>query len=375
MNGDGLVYQDGRFEAVGEGTASIEVTDKFTGALTSFTATTLTGLAFETYRAGDHIGLEEAIGAGDIDGDGYPDAVLGVAESNVDWVNSGGVYIYAGGTDGLGAAPVRVISGPERLARFGGRVAAADVDADGHVDLLVGASRANAGGKYAGAVYLYRGVPSMCQDESSNTFSTVCATDADCDEGEVCQRRFFEEEPSQMWSGDFSYDYFGYSLTVCDFNGDSKLDLAVAAYQGEDRDQETVVSNQGVVHLFLGTETGLPISATMKVWGVGLDDAGQWAPAKVELGQTMASGDMNQDGRCELVVSVLKSKGDSNRDGGVYMPTVSKAETMLLGPFTVLTGNRCLRPSKQRRLPVTRTGRLSEVTPMITKVLAWLAET
>lgn len=290
VNGDAVACEDGVVTALIEGESTLDVLDLYTGAATSVVVRVVVGLPYEGELAGDHLGMDHAAGPGDVNGDGYADAVLGVAEVHLDWANSGAVYVYAGGPDGLNPTPVRVISGSDRDARFGAQVVTEDVDGDGRVDLLVAAPRASYGALFAGAVFLYRGV----------------------------EGGFFEQSPSQVWTGDNGYDYFGTGLTVCDFNGDGLPDMAISARYGEDRGADPVVSGQGAVHLFLGHATGLPIAANQQVWGHGLGAGGEWEPMPLQLGVALASGDLDGDGRCELIASVYKSDADDQTTGAVY---------------------------------------------------------
>jgi hypothetical protein len=69
-------------------------------------------------------------GAGDVNGDGYADFVVGADPS-------GTAYVYLGGASGLGASPL-TLTGPTG-ANFGVAVGSSgDVDGDGYADVIVG---------------------------------------------------------------------------------------------------------------------------------------------------------------------------------------------------------------------------------------------
>ncbi len=73
-------------------------------------------------------------GAGDVNGDGYGDVVIAAFGSST-------VYLYYGGAAGLTATPARTLSSPPGSSTFGIAVAGAgDVNGDGYGDLIIGAS-------------------------------------------------------------------------------------------------------------------------------------------------------------------------------------------------------------------------------------------
>lgn len=124
--------------------------------------------------------------AGDIDGDGADDLVIGdpTVLEHGEWDLSGGVVEiwYGGGgeADGPGAAePERWRQGTggvpgayELEDRFGSDVSLRDVDADGHPDLAVGAEGEAIGTRAeAGAVWLLRGGPDGLTSGEVRTFN------------------------------------------------------------------------------------------------------------------------------------------------------------------------------------------------------------
>jgi hypothetical protein len=74
--------------------------------------------------------------AGDVDGDGYPDAIVGARGYNS---YQGRAYLYRGGS-AMDATVDLTLSGQGTQNYFGNSVApAGDVDGDGYADALVGA--------------------------------------------------------------------------------------------------------------------------------------------------------------------------------------------------------------------------------------------
>lgn len=213
--------------------------------------------------------------AGDVNGDGYSDIVVG---ASLDASDMGTVYGYYGGPTGLSTTASWVEVGDQGNSWFGASLASAgDADGDGFDDLLVGAMRYDEGGRMqCGAVFLYRGSVSG-----------------------------LEPTPSWVRYGDQAGGEFGTGLAFAgDVNGDGYSDMTVAAYKYVNGPFST-----GRVFVYHGSVTGY---AATEDW-MGMDPTGG------EWGMSVASaGDVNGDGYGDLVIgSHLYSQGYLNEGRAV----------------------------------------------------------
>ena len=96
--------------------------------------------------------------AGDVNSDGYGDILVGSYLYDGPELNEGRVFVYLGGSSVPSPAPDFILEGDVAGAEFGLSVASAgDVNGDGYGDVIVGARNHSNGQTWEGRAYVYRG--------------------------------------------------------------------------------------------------------------------------------------------------------------------------------------------------------------------------
>lgn len=294
VQGNMVSVSDGILTANMAGTTTLTLRDHFTGQETPLVVTAVAAQSFEQRPGGEFYSIDRVIGNVDINGDGHLDAVLAHPEAHGSAYRSGAVFIYEGSAQGLKTTPVRTLNGNGREEEFGHDAFVTDVTGDGLPDLIVGARRADLGAAFGGAVFVYPGQAG----------------------------KFFADEPSYTWSGEFGSDEMGYSVTACDFNKDGHTDIAVGMWQGEDRNAQPVRFTQGAIKVFLGYPEGFLPKPDIVIHGKQPDANNNWVnTANTRLGESLAAGDFDGDGYCDLAAGtqfVASPNGGSN-SGAVFI--------------------------------------------------------
>lgn len=308
--GDSIDIVAGEIRAIREGETALRVRDRFTGAEELASVRVATPRVPNDARDGELGNTGRLRGGFDLNGDGYDDVVFGLAEANLGAQGSGGVFVYAGGPDGLDPDPVQVFGAHLGFQDEAGRALAIDdFDQDGELDLVWSAELASVGGSGNGVVYLHRGVAGG----------------------------FFDPAPTRTFTGVNNADRLGSGLAACDVDGDGWLDLAIGAYAAEDRTADRRVNDQGGIFVYKGGPAGLAAEPSAARWGFVPDGAGGWQAQRVLLGRDLMAGDLNGDGRCDLVSSIDSLGLNGGQDGLLTVYLGDPTTTLSRDPVRLIT--------------------------------------
>jgi hypothetical protein len=233
------------------------------------------GLAITVNKADADFGFAVA-GAGDVNRDGYADFIVGAPTYSA----TGTIFVYPGGANGAGN-PVP-INGTQSNSHFGEAVSSAgDVDGNGYSDIIVGAWGATLGQAGEGAAYIFHG--------QNGGVSTVA---------------------SKILEGDQNSARFGASVSSAgDINGDGFSDVIVGAPYF-DHGQ----SYEGVAIVYYGTNTGISTSAP------ALPTILEANCFNAEFGSSVAgAGDLNGDGYSDVIVGAPKSSNGQIQEGEAFI--------------------------------------------------------
>jgi len=333
---------------------TVEIFQGSSNGLISMQSLTQDGIGVNEF--GDQFGYSLAVG--DFNGDGYDDLAVGAPnESPGSDPRSGYVNIFKGTLGGL--KPWHGLSqsgiGSNDLGdQFGYSLASGDFNGDGKDDLAVGSPRGN---PTSGYVYIFKGFSDGLQpwhglnqsgigtDEPNDHFGFSLVTgDFNGDNKDDLAVGAPSEYPGndpcagyvfifkgtssklQPWQGlsqksngvEFNEDHelFGWTLASGDFNGDGKSDLAVGTPRELASDKGN--TRAGAVFIYKGKSNGLSGWKMLSQSGIGNRESSDW------FGASLASGDLNNDGKDDLIVgSPGEDPPNSPESGYVFIFTGS----------------------------------------------------
>ena len=283
-------------------------------------------------------------GAGDVNGDGFADLIVGARYGDDGGTSAGEAYIVFGKQDDFGSPPDSngrrvvdltdlapadgfIIQGDAERDYAGIGVSdAGDINGDGYADLIVGARGGDDGGTDAGEAYIVFGkqdgfgkdVNTTLSDGSMGVRRVVDLTDLAPADGFIIQ-------------GDARGDSTGSSVSGAgDVNGDGFADLIVGARGGDDGG-----TNAGVAYVVFGKEGdfGEDVSTTLSDGSMGVrrvvdltnlapDDGfiiqGD-APGDVTGVSVSGAGDVNGDGFADLLVGASGGDDGGDNAGEAYL--------------------------------------------------------
>ena len=276
VNGDGYsdvivgapVYDNGQTD---EGVAFV-----YHGSATGINTTA--AATVESNQASAQMGVSVA-SAGDVNGDGYSDVIVGANGYDNGQTNEGAAFVYHGSASGISTTAAAMVESNQVSANMGYSVASAgDVNGDGYSDVIVGAYWYDNGQTDEGAAFVYHGSPTG--------INTTAAA-------------FVESNQVNAFMGSSV-------ASAGDVNGDGYSDVIVGAFNYDNGQ-----TDEGAAFVYHGSASGISTTAAAMVES---NQASAW------MGYSVASaGDVNGDGYSDVIVGAHQYDNGQTDEGAAFV--------------------------------------------------------
>jgi hypothetical protein len=232
----------------------------------------------ESDQAGAYLGAGVA-GAGDVNGDGFDDIIVGALNYDNGQADEGAAFIYFGGAGPLDPSPDAHLEMNQAMALFGTDVAGAgDVDGDGFDDVIVGAPSYDGGQPFEGAAFIYFGGPGA-----------------------------FDLVPDAHLEANRTNSQFGFSVAGAgDVNGDGFDDVVVGA-----RSYSNGQSAEGAAYVYFGGAGAFDLAA---------DAQFESDQTTAQMGVSVAgAGDVNGDGVDDIIIGAFRYANGEFNEGAAFL--------------------------------------------------------
>jgi hypothetical protein len=263
--------------------------------------------------------------AGDVNGDGFDDLIIGAPNWDESPNNDiGKVFVFHGSSSGLAASPTWTKLGENAGDKFGGSVGSAgDVNNDVYSEILIGSQRFDNGQTDEGKVYSFYGSSSglsntadwsyesgytemllgtsvsTAGDVNNDGYDDVVVGGQGLGQYDVGMGLAFygsssglSSSPNRIYWGEQGGSKFGFAVSKAgDVNNDGYGDVVIGSFgYGND--------SQGRTYVYHGSSTGLSSVADWTITGT---------TSTSELGFSVGyAGDVNYDGYDDIILSEPK---------------------------------------------------------------------